>query len=510
MFFLPPVTDIQTLRYLRKSMSADLLEEADAEGAFDLLKASNLHPEVVTVHGKHGTYMAVRNKKNAQGEAADGGSAKGGTAGMMSKLKTSQAKKRAKNASENKTEPDSKPKTKTKTKPEVKAKPKPEAKPKPKTKPEVKAKPETGTKKQKPLDVHKILCETMGDLVGDVTFDAMAELATAEERYKYLSSSVVRHFLSDDVIRQCAEQYNPKAKPAHEQNPPDTGTKSETKPTPKPKPKPKPEAGAGSKKTAAKKKADEGAENNSKRFARPGLTKSFVQTLEHRFSKATPDAKRAFDKYAGALSDCMEKTNASHGQYSVLDDRIRIKASEDARGIQNVSGTAGSTTFHELGHLIDYRAKKAHPEIGGTGAISSDPEFIAAIRDDVKAAEQAMKDQMKADGVSKVRIKDVRLKVCIEIVKSASTADTEYGRREGAAYTSGVQDIFGGVIKGTYPGAMARHSQNYWKQGGDAYLGTETFAHMYAACSNEAESAAMEKWLPNAYRRFKELLAEVA
>lgn len=135
--FVPSSMDILTLEYLQKSMPEDQLKKAEEVGAFDLLKASNLHPEVVTVHGKNGTYMAVRNKKNTDAPK-EVGSAKN----PMQKLKTVQAKKKAQKGTA------SKPETKPAVQPKPEMKAKPAVQPKPETKPEPK-KAETKTKTAK-------------------------------------------------------------------------------------------------------------------------------------------------------------------------------------------------------------------------------------------------------------------------------------------------------------------------------------------------------------------------
>lgn len=67
--FLPPITDFLTLEYIRKSLSSEQLAQAEAFGAFDLLK-SNLHPQKVLVHGKHGPYYATRMVSDGQPDGA--------------------------------------------------------------------------------------------------------------------------------------------------------------------------------------------------------------------------------------------------------------------------------------------------------------------------------------------------------------------------------------------------------------------------------------------------------
>lgn len=49
----PRAFDTLTLEYIQKPMNTEALEKAEKLGLFDLLK-SNLHPEKVLVHGKHG------------------------------------------------------------------------------------------------------------------------------------------------------------------------------------------------------------------------------------------------------------------------------------------------------------------------------------------------------------------------------------------------------------------------------------------------------------------------
>ena len=160
---------------------------------------------------------------------------------------------------------------------------------------------------------------------------------------------------------------------------------------------------------------------------------------------------------------------------------------------------------HELGHLIDRRANTVKHK--GT-RISDDAKYISALKADVKAAEKSMKEELQKQTGGKVRIGFVRVRVATEIMKS------------GAGITAGLQDIFGGVIKAPYPGARFRHSAAYWNMSNSWFLATsdekdqrlakEAFANMYEACSCKEAAAAMEKWLPNSFKRFKELLADIA
>lgn len=472
MWFLPPITDVRTLEYLKKSMSHDQREKAEAEGAFDLLKArdrSHLHPEMVTVHGPRGDYRAVRLKSNDTNSAAEApakddvpDAVKRGKA-MMDRLKKMQSKgKGAK--TEQKAEDDP---------------PKKEGTGKGKTSDE--AKPRSDVKKN-------------GGRGTSVKSDGKRK-----------------------QTGKTTEGTKPVKPKSGGQNKPDG--KKQTKAKPKPK------------------KADYTQEELAVRFKSKGISRKLQKSLENRFVTAPPEAQRAFDKYAVHLDSCLMSTTRT-GKYFITQDRLCVKASEDVKGTAQIRETAGSVTFHELGHLIDHRAKKEHPEVGTFRTISNDPKFLDAIRADVQAAEDAMKEKMKAEGIKQISRNDVRERVFEEIVMGATPIKGEKPAERGTlkwwgylvnecsvgmAHTSGIQDIFGGAHHEKYVKYSYGHRPSYWNCSDQTWalekdaleerknekLGTEAFANMFEACSNKETEKQMKKWLPTAYNRFMELLADI-
>lgn len=484
--FIKGKFDALTLESIRKSLPAEQLEQAEKEGLFDLIK-STLHPEKVVVHGKHGDYMAIRNKKGPEGKEAHEGPAE--KENPLQKLAKRQAARR--NARKVIPKKPDQPKPEGK-KPDPKPVPqkaqpdagKPQAKkPTPKPKPEIKKvgpKPKQKTGQLTREEARQLLVEKLESVVGGIIYEELCngvDPAVCEERMQMWVG--LGMMTKDEVHAICSAFVKKQEQP-----------KAEKKPDGK-------SAGGDTDKD----------KRRQERFALNGLSLSFQETLRNRFDDAAPDAQAAFDKYAVKVSDCIARTNLKGtAYYSIDQDRVHLNAAKDS--VNDVSGrAAGTTLFHELGHLIDRRAHGGK-DADGRYTVSNDAAFLDAIRKDVANAEKAMREELKKGG-SKARIAEVRMAVSKEIL------------RDGRGATMGVQDIYGGTtVKGLYPGSRVYHSTAYWKAHAsfgtdiqvarDSVLGTEAFAHMYAASSNKEQAAAMEKWLPTAFSRFKEILGEIA
>lgn len=154
--------------------------------------------------------------------------------GALDKLKARQAENR--------------PKVSSKPKPE--SGPKPEAKPTPEARPEQKPAAKKPAAKAKTIDLCQLLESKLNDIVADVVCGALDEMSTAEERYEFLSTSVVKNFRTDEEMHTVADQYKP--------GPPKPSViakKVVPEKKSKPESKPKPEKKAAVKKPSGKKPA---------------------------------------------------------------------------------------------------------------------------------------------------------------------------------------------------------------------------------------------------------------
>lgn len=415
-----------------------------------------------------------------------------------------------------KEKPEPKPETKPAPKPESKSKPKPEDTPKPESKPKPEKLTELLSRKLYEydlVDVTNILLEKETTqkrydylcraLDGMLTDEQMREIAGAEPSEKLVkpAQSVIElqqklqkmshsYWMGEITISDFLNAGTPEERyNALKQSLPSVFTEDQLRYY-----------------------AGMPARTSEERFAAGGISKSFQKDLADRFETATEDVRKAFDKYAVEVSQCLVSTTANRGGYSPHEDKIKINAKTDS--VPGALGIpVGSTLFHELGHLIDYRAARRMGIDGDRMTISQDEKFLKAIRADVKAAERAMKKQMESQLGRKVPIHKVRFALCAEMMK------------DGKGMTAGIQDIYGGTVRGRYPGAICYHSKSEWDgdiklygrvlyrgmpNDRDRILGTESFANMYAASSNKTETALMEKWFPTAFTRFRELLAEAA
>lgn len=245
------------------------------------------------------------------------------------------------------------------------------------------------------------------------------------------------------------------------------------------------------------------------RFTLDEFPNAYQKEIIERWKRVPPIVKKAFEKYGVALTGCVADTRCvKDGYYDPTDDRVHYNILLDYC-LETSDPPLGNTLFHELGHLIDFRAQKQRRS-STNPTISMDETFLAAIYADVRAAENASKKKLKGAA----SIDDLARRH----TASAIMAD-------GSGLTSGIQDIFGGVYGKPYPGVRTSHSEDYWAgnvrrndgtliRRGTAErrkcaLGTEAFANMFAAITDEKQAALMEKWLPTAFARFRELLEEI-
>jgi len=159
---------------------------------------------------------------------------------------------------------------------------------------------------------------------------------------------------------------------------------------------------------------------------------------------------------------------------------------------------AYTTTFHELGHMIDHW-------LNGGGANFYSQEYKSGLFGATlkREAEKCVADNWK-------RLK-AEAKVAGKSVKDVKKADAYAAvekeiRSLTFAQKHAVSDIFGGATSLKVEGGWG-HSAKYWR-GGDN-LPLEAFAEMFQATINNAESLAqIKKYFPDSYKIFEEMISD--
>ncbi len=218
---------------------------------------------------------------------------------------------------------------------------------------------------------------------------------------------------------------------------------------------------------------------NENRFSRTqsALPNDYVLVLKNKYNSGTDIAKKVYDKFipdGGAAADIYWKGTAHH---SGRDHQIYLDVAKD---MVNMRG-AGTTWFHEHGHYVDC----------DNNYISRSESFLNALRNDVKAYEKRCK---KENGF--FTVKNARDKIADEFCTSFHL-------------THSIQDIYGGVYKKRYRSDLYGHRAEYWKAHGDYGVCLEAFAHMFEASFTPEKQKMMQKYLPTAWEKFKDMLGEI-
>lgn len=207
-----------------------------------------------------------------------------------------------------------------------------------------------------------------------------------------------------------------------------------------------------------------------------GMTQTYGDALEQRFSSGSDTAKQAFTKWVGQGSiDDSAFTGTPH--FSAQTQKVKMDFAKDA---VNPRG-AGTTFFHEHGHYIDYLS---NPIVGGYTSTKS-PDFGDLLRSDFDAY---IKAAMKSNKINKTQ------------------AYSLVGNEVRGHLCHSVSDILGGLSKNRCTGSYG-HRTMYWSNPGA--VEKEAFAHMFEAQFSADKHALMQKYFPNALAEFERLLAEV-
>ncbi len=206
-----------------------------------------------------------------------------------------------------------------------------------------------------------------------------------------------------------------------------------------------------------------------------GMTADYQKALETKFSIGNSTAQKAFVKFV--KSDSVEDSAYSATAFfSSSTQKVKMNYDKD---LTNKRG-AGTTFFHEHGHLIDYMSCE---EKGYTSLKT--PKFGELLRSDFN---NYVNSVMKTNDIDQ------------------QTAYSVISKEIRGHSTHSVSDLFGGLSENKCLGNY-KHDDSYWIRKGA--IEKEAFAHMYEAQFDPNKYALMNKYFPHALSEFEKLLNEV-
>lgn len=203
------------------------------------------------------------------------------------------------------------------------------------------------------------------------------------------------------------------------------------------------------------------------------IEKEYYNILKEKFSHGNKAAKYLFAKYAGGETiDVSMYEGTAH--FNTKTKKISMHYKADMRNIRG----AGTTWYHEHGHLID----------DSLGMVSRDEHFKELLEQDT------FQYRIKYG-------KEHNLKTYDKVDRAISN-DLQDIRRHSA-----VSDLLDGLTKGNIRGC-AGHSIDYWDN--KENITSEAFAHMFEAQFDEVHYKEMQKYFPKSLEYFEKKLKEVA
>lgn len=203
------------------------------------------------------------------------------------------------------------------------------------------------------------------------------------------------------------------------------------------------------------------------------IEKEYYNILKEKFSHGNKAAKHLFAKYAGGETiDVSMYEGTAH--FNTKTKKISMHYKADMRNIRG----AGTTWYHEHGHLID----------NSLGMVSRDEHFKELLEQDT------FQYRIKYG-------KEHNLKTYDKVDRAISN-DLQDIRRHSA-----VSDLLDGLTKGNIRGC-AGHSIDYWDN--QENITSEAFAHMFEAQFDEVHYKEMQKYFPKSLEYFEKKLKEVA
>ena len=203
------------------------------------------------------------------------------------------------------------------------------------------------------------------------------------------------------------------------------------------------------------------------------IEKEYYNILKEKFSHGNKAAKHLFAKYAGGETiDVSMYEGTAH--FNTKTKKISMHYKADMRNIRG----AGTTWYHEHGHLID----------DSLGMVSRDEHFKELLEQDT------FQYRIKYG-------KEHNLKTYDKVDRAISN-DLQDIRRHSA-----VSDLLDGLTKGNIRGC-AGHSIDYWDN--QENITSEAFAHMFEAQFDEVHYKEMQKYFPKSLEYFEKKLKEGA
>lgn len=203
------------------------------------------------------------------------------------------------------------------------------------------------------------------------------------------------------------------------------------------------------------------------------IEKEYYNILKEKFLHGNKAAKHLFAKYAGGETiDVSMYEGTAH--FNTKTKKISMHYKADMRNIRG----AGTTWYHEHGHLID----------DSLGMVSRDEHFKELLEQDT------FQYRIKYG-------KEHNLKTYDKVDRAISN-DLQDIRRHSA-----VSDLLDGLTKGNIRGC-AGHSIDYWDN--QENITSEAFAHMFEAQFDEVHYKEMQKYFPKSLEYFEKKLKEVA
>ena len=203
------------------------------------------------------------------------------------------------------------------------------------------------------------------------------------------------------------------------------------------------------------------------------IEKEYYNILKEKFSHGNKAAKHLFAKYAGGETIDVSMYEGT-AQFNTKTKKISMHYKADMRNIRG----AGTTWYHEHGHLID----------DSLGMVSRDEHFKELLEQDT------FQYRIKYG-------KEHNLKTYDKVDRAISN-DLQDIRRHSA-----VSDLLDGLTKGNIRGC-AGHSIDYWDN--QENITSEAFAHMFEAQFDEVHYKEMQKYFPKSLEYFEKKLKEVA
>jgi hypothetical protein len=203
------------------------------------------------------------------------------------------------------------------------------------------------------------------------------------------------------------------------------------------------------------------------------IEKEYYNILKEKFSHGNKAAKHLFAKYAGGETiDVSMYEGTAH--FNTKTKKISMHYKAD---MSNIRG-AGTTWYHEHGHLID----------DSLGMVSRDEHFKELLEQDT------FQYRIKYG-------KEHNLKTYDKVDRAISN-DLQDIRRHSA-----VSDLLDGLTKGNIKGC-AGHSIDYWDN--QENIASEAFAHMFERSEEHTSELQSQKYFPKSLEYFEKKLKEVA